>query len=125
MKPCEKCVLPAVQTSSFPSFRACARTAPSPQPSPPGGRGRSAGAFWCTTPIWVALLAACAFGADSQKEAEPRVIDPGPPPSDAIVLFDGKDLSQWKNEKGEEAKWKGEDGFVTVNGTGRIMTKEE
>ncbi len=30
---------------------------------------------------------------------EPKVVDPGAaggPPSDAIVLFDGKDLSQWK-----------------------------
>src|SRR3990172_4239063 len=30
--------------------------------------------------------------------SEPKVVDPGPPggpPSDAIVLFDGKDMSQW------------------------------
>src|SRR5688500_10152830 len=58
-------------------------------------------------------------------EQEPRVIDPGPPPSDAIVLFDGKDLSKWKNERGGEAKWKLEDGAMIVNGTGGIMTKEE
>src|SRR5438445_6644298 len=73
----------------------------------------------------IALFAACAFAADSSKEAEPKVIDPGPPPSDAIVLFDGKDLSRWKNEKGDEAEWKVVDGFVVVNGTGSIMTKEE
>src|SRR5207245_1886463 len=75
--------------------------------------------------IGIALFAGAAFAAESAKEAEPKVIEPGPPPSDAIVLFDGKDLSQWKNEKGEEAKWKVEDGFVTVNGTGSIMTKDE
>ena len=43
---------------------------------------------------------------------EPEVIDPGPPggpPSDAIVLFDGKDLSQWKG--GEN--WEIADGVAT------------
>jgi len=75
--------------------------------------------------IAMALFAAAAFAADNAKEAEPKVIDPGPPPSDAVVLFDGKDLLQWKNEKGEEPKWKVEDGFMVVNGTGSIMTKEE
>src|SRR5882672_9849490 len=57
---------------------------------------------------------------------EPRAIDPGPPPADAIVLFDGKDLSQWKTEKsGDAAKWNVADGFVEVNGTGNIRTKQE
>ena len=28
---------------------------------------------------------------------EPRVVDPDPLPSDAIVLFDGEDLAQWKS----------------------------
>src|SRR6185436_5091203 len=42
----------------------------------------------------------------------PRVVTPGatfshnaPPPSDAVVLFDGTDLSKWKSDKGE-AGWK-------------------
>ena len=46
---------------------------------------------------------------------EPKVIDPGPvggPPSDAIVLFDGKDLSQWNG--GE--KWIIKDGYAIANG---------
>src|SRR5512146_1478620 len=30
----------------------------------------------------------------------------GQPPSDAIVLFNGKDLSQWRSDKGGEARWK-------------------
>jgi hypothetical protein len=55
---------------------------------------------------------------------EPKAIDPGPPPADAIVLFDGKDLSRWKSEKGGEARWIVRDGYVEVNGTGSIMTKE-
>ena len=51
---------------------------------------------------------------------------PGRPPSDAIVLFDGKDLSKWQTQgKGTEARWKVEDGYVEVaGGTGSIITKE-
>lgn len=56
---------------------------------------------------------------------EPRVIDPGPPPSDAIVLFDGKDLLQWNGDRGGPAKWEVKDGVATVNGTGSISTKQE
>ena len=56
---------------------------------------------------------------------EPRVIDPGPPPADAIVLFDGKDLSQWKSDKdGGPARWQVKDGVATVNGTAGISTKQ-
>ena len=66
-------------------------------------------------------------------EPVPRVVDPGPyrgkvaPPSDAIVLFDGKDLSKWKSKKdGGEAKWTVHDGVVTVNkGTGDITTRDK
>ena len=53
---------------------------------------------------------------------------PGNPPSDAIVLFDGKDLSKWvslEDGKKVDAKWKVEDGaMVVVPGTGTIQTKE-
>ena len=47
-------------------------------------------------------------------------------PSDAIVLFDGKDLSMWQNSKGEAAQWTiNPDGSMTVNKkAGDIMTKE-
>src|SRR5258708_5340614 len=56
---------------------------------------------------------------------EPRVVEPGPPPSDAIVLFDGRNLSQWKDDNDGAAKWEIRDGVATVNGTGSISTKQE
>lgn len=48
----------------------------------------------------------------------PPIITPGEdaihgPPSDAIVLFDGSNLDQWRSG-GAEAKWTVEDGIVTV-----------
>jgi len=49
---------------------------------------------------------------------------PGAAPSDAIILFDGKDLSQWKGEKGD-AGWEIRNGELTVKpGTGSIMTRQ-
>jgi hypothetical protein len=61
-------------------------------------------------------------------EPVPALVTPGEnnaPPSDAIVLFNGKDLSQWKGKEGE-AKWTVKDGAMTVaKGTGEISTKKE
>ena len=59
-------------------------------------------------------------GTASTQEA------PGKPPSDAIVLFDGKDLSQWVEKKdGSPAKWKVENGYFEVAPkTGDIRTKD-
>lgn len=49
---------------------------------------------------------------------------PGQPPSDAIVLFNGRDLSQWESTKGGPAKWKVENGYMEiVRKTGSIRTK--
>ena len=50
---------------------------------------------------------------------------PGRAPSDAVVLFDGKDLSQWAAADGSAAKWKVEKGyFEVVPKTGYIHTRE-
>lgn len=49
---------------------------------------------------------------------------PGQPPSDAIVLFNGKDLENWESINGGPAKWKVGDGyFEVVAKTGNIRTK--
>jgi Domain of Unknown Function (DUF1080) len=50
---------------------------------------------------------------------------PGRPPSDAIVLFDGKDLSRWAHKDGSAAKWKVENGYAEVVAkTGYIYTHD-
>src|SRR5437899_7550319 len=58
-------------------------------------------------------------GTASTQEA------PGRAPSDAVALFDGKDLSQWTQKKdGSPAKWKVENGyFEVVPQTGDIQTR--
>jgi len=64
-------------------------------------------------------------------EPQPKVVDAGKvngcAPSDAIVLFDGKDLSKWCDDNGAQAKWRVHDGVVTVvkeEGAGNIRTRE-
>jgi len=61
-------------------------------------------------------------------EPEPEVVTPGigtAPPSDAIILFDGTDFSNWESARGGEVKWKLEDGAMTAQkGAGDIQTKQ-
>jgi Domain of Unknown Function (DUF1080)/Domain of unknown function (DUF3471) len=48
---------------------------------------------------------------------------PGQPPSDATVLFDGKDLSQWVAMDGNPTKWIMRDGYMEcVKGSGYVRT---
>ena len=70
---------------------------------------------------------------DMDRPRPPKVV-PGPlfteaPPSDAIVLFDGKDLSQWeqvaRGGSPQPPRWKVENGAIEiVPRTGRLRTKE-
>lgn len=49
---------------------------------------------------------------------------PGQPPSDAVVLFDGADLSKWTGKDGQ-AQWKVENGYMeVVPSTGGIESIE-
>ncbi|MFP5236172.1 MAG: DUF1080 domain-containing protein [Acidobacteriota bacterium] len=83
-----------------------------------------------------AAVAALAQSAPQMKPEEtevwkpvPKVVTPGATcgaaPSDAIVLFDGKDMDQWVTVKDHSpAKWSVHDGIVTVNKAGgNIETK--
>lgn len=69
-----------------------------------------------------------------ESRPKPKVVEPGTestpqqpgkPPADAVVLFDGKDLSRWKSARGGEAKWKVEDGALVVVGrSGDLVTAD-
>jgi Domain of Unknown Function (DUF1080) len=75
-------------------------------------------------------------GAPKHEDTEvyepvPKVVTPGAtdaaPPSDAIILFDGKNLDEWvQNRDKSPAKWLVANGILTVNkerGVGNIETK--
>ena len=72
------------------------------------------------------LLLAVAVSA--AELPQPVAVDPGGPgkaPSDAVVLFDGKDLSAWRQTAGGPAQWAVENGeIVCKTGSGDIMTQE-
>lgn len=64
---------------------------------------------------------------------QPRVVAPGAqfsqlaaPPADAIVLFDGTDLSKWAHGDGSPGKWKIENGYMeVVPKSGILRTKDK
>jgi hypothetical protein len=66
------------------------------------------------------------------ERPQPRVVTPGarfshkaPAPSDAVVLFDGTDLSKWKTATGD-AKWKVERGYMEVVAkSGSLQTRDK
>jgi hypothetical protein len=91
--------------------------------------------------ILTTLMAGSLFMAKAQEKAKPedteiwdpipKVVTPGAhlgdAPSDAIILFDGKNLDQWvQNSDGSPAKWDVADGILTVNKNyGNIETKQK
>ncbi|MCD6508208.1 DUF1080 domain-containing protein [Candidatus Poribacteria bacterium] len=70
------------------------------------------------------------YRVHDSNRPQPRIVTPGEklgdPPSDAIILFDGTDLSNWVSSRdGGPARWKVENGYMeVVAGTGDIQTKE-
>ena len=64
---------------------------------------------------------------------QPSVVTPAavfshqaPPPGDAIVLFDGTDLSKWQHGGGGAAKWKIENGYMEVTPkSGSLRTRDK
>jgi len=85
-----------------------------------------------TLSIPTALFAQTKFQPQDTEFYEPKSkivhTSPNKAPSDALILFDGKDLSQWEssNTKGANAPWTIKDGVLTVKpGTGNIQTKQK
>jgi hypothetical protein len=85
---------------------------------------------WCGSVVMLILCLAHSMAQvdtrwkmNDRNRPLPPVIDPGTastqdspgsPPSDALVLFNGKDLSQWEGTEGQPAKWKVENGYLEV-----------
>jgi hypothetical protein len=93
--------------------------------------------------ILTAVMAGSLLAAKAQEKAKPedteiwepvpKVVTPGAhlgdAPSDAIILFDGKNLDEWVTvSDGSPAKWDVADGVLTVNKanhSGNIETKRK
>ena len=90
--------------------------------------------IWAITFLFMIMTTAFSQEKPDPKDTEvwdpePKVIAPGKspdaPPSDAIVLFDGRNLDDWIDKDGKTAKWTVADGAMTVSkGTGDIKTKQ-
>ena len=81
-----------------------------------------------------ALVASAAIaqepGPFPPPKTEPPIVTAGKnnsdPPSDAIVLFNGQNLSRWQSADSTAAKWKVIDGYAeVVAGTGDILTRDK
>lgn len=78
-----------------------------------------------------ALAAAGMLPMPAQEiDQQPRTVVPGAlpgqPPSDAVVLFDGKGAGEWVYRDGRAAQWPVVDGvLVSKSGTGNIYSKRK
>ena len=75
--------------------------------------------------IAASFLAGNALSAPRDEEPQPPIVTPptnGSAPSDAVVLFDGKDMSGFADLKGQPITWKVADG-VTTAGKGDAVSK--
>jgi len=74
------------------------------------------------------FFAGASLAQQTNKKQEPPVVNPGPvggPPADAIVLFDGNDLSKFRGQHSAEPKWNLGDGYMETTPHGGIFSKEE
>jgi Domain of Unknown Function (DUF1080) len=90
-------------------------------PRLPGGRPSSFPIAAAGIVLAAGLLAAqIPWAVHDSARPQPPVVTPGPAgppvpaPSDAVILFDGRDLSGWTDAKGQPVKWKVENGYFEV-----------
>jgi hypothetical protein len=90
--------------------------------------------------VAAAIAAACSSAAaqtpvrwlaHDMERPRPPVVTPGKPPlpapapSDAVILFDGVDLSKWRSADGAPAKWVVRDGYMeSVPTSGYLFTAD-
>jgi len=135
---CAATLIAQAPASQAPATQGAATQAPPKPPAAAQTPAPQAPAAPAPPPPFVAALAQTnphyaemqKWGIHDEKRPLPPVVDPGqagppsPVPNDAIVLFDGKDLSSWTNAKGEPAGWTVRDGYMEVKkGAGSIKTK--
>ena len=73
---------------------------------------------------------AISWPVHSMERPQPSIVTPAPsgalvpPPSDAIVLFSGRSLAEWRSDSGGPAKWKLDSGYFEVaSGAGSLVTR--
>ena len=76
---------------------------------------------WGWATLTTLVVGLTAWGATLR--AEDKKEESKPAPKGAVVLFDGKELSNWSSLDGKSASWKITDGFMEV-GKGDIRTKD-
>jgi hypothetical protein len=79
--------------------------------------------------VFLLALAGCATAQEHNDGPQPRVVDPGTAvqaPSDAVVLFNGTDLSHWTVKNGGPARCQVQDGAMACKtGSGDVYSKEK
>lgn len=91
----------------------------------------------CLSTVFFAFTVSSLFAQTDPKETEvwtpePKIVTPGQTPSDApsdaIILFNGKNLDQWVSVKDstQPAQWTVSNNVITVKkGTGNIQTRKK
>jgi len=111
-----------VQLSRFLVFATLSALA-TPLPAQPHSSPPGTGAQGVRAPMQTAAAATPRPEDTEVWEPVPKVVAPGAtdaaPPSDAIVLFDGKNLDEWVSSRDKSpARWIVADGVLTVNKAG-------
>ena len=116
------CVFPSLLAFGFAAALPCAAEEKKPS-EPPATRPEPTNKIdgYTDTPI----LPGTKWHVHDPRRPQPKWVQPKydgkpvPPPADATVLFDGKDLSKWKNKN-----WKVRDGYMLVTKGGQTSIDE-